>query len=565
MYCLGIGPSVIILIIGGYGTFGGRIAELLSDTEALTLFIAGRSETKAIEFIGRLASGARKVPLAFERNTDVEKQIAAIKPDVVIDATGPFQNYGNDPYRVVKACIKQKAHYMDLADATEFVSGITQFDEVAKAKGVYILSGVSSFPVLTTAVVRRLSHGIAKLTDIKGGIAPSPYAGVGLNVIRAITAYAGKPIKIVRNGHSDVAYALTESLDYTIAPPGYLPLRKRNFSLFDVPDITVLPKLWPHLRSIWIGAGPVPTLFHRALQAFAWLVKLRLLPSLSLFAALFHFVSSHLRWGEHRGGMFLSVQGQQHNGESIERSWHLIAEGDDGPYIPSMAIEGIIRRSLAGVNPRAGARACTDDLELADYETLFKNKNIHTGIREHSAEKSKQPLYRQVLDARWHELSEPLRNLHERSSNMKMHGVACVQRGNSILSALLATLFRFPKAADNVPVSVSFRSSGNIEYWRRTFGEKSFFSSQTHGSTQGLISERFGPFAFDLALVIDSEKLLFVVRDWYFFGLRMPRFLKPSGNSYEFSKKGQFNFHVEIKHPLTGLIVRYSGWLMPSR
>jgi Domain of unknown function (DUF4166)/Saccharopine dehydrogenase NADP binding domain len=555
---------VKILIIGGYGTFGGRVAKLLSNAETLTLIIAGRSETKAMKFISTLASGARKVPLAFERNTDVEKQIAAIKPDVVIDATGPFQNYGDDPYRVVKACITQKSHYMDLADATEFVSGIVQFDEAAKAQGLYILSGVSSFPVLTAAVIRRLSYGMAKLTDIRGGIAPSPYAGVGLNVIRAITAYAGKPIKIIRKGSSDIAYALTESFDYTIAPPGELPLRKRNFSLFDVPDITVLPTLWPHLHSIWIGAGPVPAVFHKALQAFAWLVKLRLLPSLSLFAPLFHFVSNHFRWGEHRGGMFVSVQGEQHNGELIERSWHLIAEGDDGPYIPSMAIEGVIRRSLAGVNPRAGARACTDDLELADYETLFKNKNIHTGIREHSAEKLRLPLYRQVLDTRWDALPAPLKHLHEHSSDMEMHGIARVQRGDSILSTLLATLFRFPKAAESVPVSVSFRSSGNIEYWRRTFGGKSFVSTQTHGSTQGLISERFGPFAFDLALVIDSEKLVFVVRDWYFLGLRMPRLLKPSGNSYEFSKEGRFNFHVEIKHPLTGLIVRYSGWLMPS-
>jgi Domain of unknown function (DUF4166)/Saccharopine dehydrogenase NADP binding domain len=561
MYCLGIGHNVKILIIGGYGTFGGRVAELLSDTEALTLIIAGRSETKAITFIGTLASGARKVPLAFERDADIETQIAAIKPDVVIDATGPFQNYGDDPYRVVKACIKQKTNYMDLADATEFVSGIAQFDDAAKAEGLYILSGVSSFPVLTAAVVRHLSQGMAKLTGIKGGIAPSPYADVGLNVIRAISAYAGKPIKIIHKSKTSVAYALTQSIDYTIAPPGYLPLRKRNFSLFDVPDITVLPKLWPGLHSIWMGAAPVPAVFHKALQGFAWLVKLRLLPSLSLFAPLFHFVSNHFRWGEHRGGMFVSVHGEQHNGESIERSWHLVAEGDDGPYIPSMAIEGIIRRSLSGTRPAIGARACTDELELADYETLFKHKNIHTGIREHSAEKSKQPLYRKVLDSSWYVLPTALQDVHQHSSDRKMHGFANVQRGNGVLSALIATLFRLPKAAENIPVSVSFQSSGNIEYWRRTFGEKSFSSTLTHGSTQGLISERFGPFAFDLALVIDAEKLLFVVRDWYFLGLRMPRILKPLGNSYEFSEDGRFNFHVEIKLPVIGLIVRYCGWL----
>jgi hypothetical protein len=31
---------------------------------------------------------------------------------------------------------------------------------------------------------------------------------------------------------------------------------------------------------VWIGAGPVPEILHRALNGLAWLVRLRLLPSL---------------------------------------------------------------------------------------------------------------------------------------------------------------------------------------------------------------------------------------------------------------------------------------------
>jgi saccharopine dehydrogenase-like NADP-dependent oxidoreductase len=264
-----------ILIIGGYGTFGGRLAELLSNIETLTLLIAGRSELKAIKFISKLAVGAKKIPLSFDRDGDLEKQISVVKPDLVIDATGPFQFYGDDPYRVVKACISQHANYMDLADGAEFVSGIEQFDKEAKASGIYILSGVSSFPVLTAAVVRHLSHDMAQVTDIKGGIAPSPYAGVGLNVIRAIASYAGKQVTIIRDGKNNTAYALTESFDYCIAPPGYLPLRKTRFSLMDVPDIYVLPKIWPQLRSMWMGAGPVPAIFHclaRASTSSAFIV-----------------------------------------------------------------------------------------------------------------------------------------------------------------------------------------------------------------------------------------------------------------------------------------------------
>ena len=39
-----------ILIIGGYGTFGGRLVQLLADETRLTLIVAGRSREKADAF-----------------------------------------------------------------------------------------------------------------------------------------------------------------------------------------------------------------------------------------------------------------------------------------------------------------------------------------------------------------------------------------------------------------------------------------------------------------------------------------------------------------------------------
>jgi len=55
-----------------------------------------------------------------------------------------------------------------------------------------------------------------------------------------------------------------------------------------------------------------------------------------------------------------------------------------------------------------------------------------------------------------------------------------------------------------------------------------------------------------------------VVRRWSLFGIPMPLALAPRGNSYEFAEGGRFHFHVEIRHPFTGLIVGYRGWLVPQ-
>jgi hypothetical protein len=40
-----------VLIVGGYGIFGGRLVELLENEPKLTLFVAGRSVTKASGFV----------------------------------------------------------------------------------------------------------------------------------------------------------------------------------------------------------------------------------------------------------------------------------------------------------------------------------------------------------------------------------------------------------------------------------------------------------------------------------------------------------------------------------
>jgi hypothetical protein len=551
-----------ILIIGGYGIFGGRLAQLLADDERLELVIAGRSKDKAEDFCKHHPSRANKVPLLFNRDGDIESQLQEIRPELVVDATGPFQSYGPDPYRVVKACLVLAIDYMDLADGSDFVNGISQFDDEAKRRHLFILSGVSSFPVLTAAVVRQLSNDLQCIHTITGGIAPSPYAGVGLNVIRAIASYAGKPVALVRDGHASTGYALTESTRYTICPPGQLPLNNIRFSLVDVPDLRVIPGLYADLDSIWMGAGPVPELLHRALNGLAWLVRLKIISSLSPFARLFYFVINIVRWGEHRGGMFIAIEGTTADKTTVKRSWHLLAEGDDGPFIPSMAIEAILRRCSENKRPLSGARPATSDLEIEDYNALFTRRTIYTGYREETENTHHLCLYQRVLGDAWSRLPPALQAMHSARS---AEGTATIERGSSLLSKLIVVLFGFPPTGQDVPVSVEFQLHRNGEAWRRTFGCHSFVSFQYEGKgrSERLLCERFGPFTFGLAAIIEGDDLRLVIRRWSLFGLPMPAFLQPDNNSYEFVDDGVFHFHVEIGHWITGPIVHYRGHLIP--
>jgi len=552
-----------VLILGGYGTFGGRLAQLLAAEPRLTLQIAGRSASRAAAFCQTLPPGAARAPLVFDRNGDLEAQIADAQPDVLVDASGPFQAYGADPYRLVRACIARGVSYLDLADGSTFVKGVVQFDDAARRRGVAVLSGVSSFPVLTAAVVRALSRDLKQVETIVGGIAPSPYAGVGLNVIRAIAGYAGKPVALIVDGQPATGFALTKTVRHTIAPPGRTPLRSTLFSLVDVPDLQVLPELWPGLTSIWMGAGPVPESLHRMLIALSWLVRLRLLASLEPFAPVFHWASNTLRWGENRGGMFVTITGRSPEGRTVERTWSLLAEGEDGPLIPSMAAEAIIRRSLQGRSPRPGARPGTQELELIDYEALFSGRDIHVGVRQTDGPGEARPLYSRLLGAAWARLPQPVRALHDLRGSMTAVGVADVERGKGLLALLAAQVFRFPPAARQTPLTVYFKEQDGRETWTRDFGGRRFSSVQSAGAgrLEGLLCERFGPLHVAMALVVDGPRLRLIVRSWRLFGLPMPLALAPSGEAYETAEDGRFSFNVEIRHPWTGLIVQYRGWL----
>ena len=85
----------------------------------------------------------------------------AIAPDVVVDASGPFQAYG-DPYRVVRACIARRASYLDLADGSEFVAGIGTFDaEYRMISGGVVPGGMVRRRVWLIAVTSALAASMS--------------------------------------------------------------------------------------------------------------------------------------------------------------------------------------------------------------------------------------------------------------------------------------------------------------------------------------------------------------------------------------------------------------------
>jgi hypothetical protein len=553
-----------VLILGGYGTFGRRLVELLSDEQGLTIVIAGRSCAKADALRAQLSPRATVETVELDRNGDVDGALAALQPNIFVDATGPFQIYGAQPYGIVESCIKHGVDYLDFSDASAFTTSIARFDAAARARGLFALSAVSSAPALSAAAARHLANGLASVDSVESGIAPSPFAGIGRNVVEAITSYAGEPVRLLREGQPSTAHGLTETRQMTICPPGSLPLTPRTFALVDVPDLTIIPEVLPDLRSTWFGAGTAPVIYLRLLVLLARLRRFRFAPKIGLLAGLFHRAANRFTWGERRGGMFVKVTGRDGEDRMVAKSWHLLAEGDSGPSVPAMAIDAIIRRCLDGRPPAPGARHAAGELMLDDFARGFAVKNIVTGERQD--QHRNLPLYRRVLDVAWDGLPEPIRDLHQVETRRRFEGRAVVDRGRGLFARLIGALYRFPGAGSDIPVSVLLERRQDGELWQRTFAGRTFRSFQTEGRGPSayLIDERFGPVSVGLALVTNKGHLDYVVRRWTFLGIPMPMFMAPGGRTFEFVEDGRFRFHVEIAHPWFGLIVRYQGWLTPA-
>src|SRR5207302_10656877 len=104
-----------ILILGGYGNFGKRIARALVKS-GVPIIIAGRSKEKA-EAFARILPPSLAEAVAFDITCDLPLQLEGLQPAVVINTCGPFQTSN---YDVAHACIAHGVHYIYLADGRDF-------------------------------------------------------------------------------------------------------------------------------------------------------------------------------------------------------------------------------------------------------------------------------------------------------------------------------------------------------------------------------------------------------------------------------------------------------------
>ena len=358
-----------IVVIGGHGNFGARICRALAADERLEILAAGRRAAGSSD--ARIGAATLDIT-----SPDFPDALAALRPGIVIHCAGPFQD---QDYRVALASIAAGAHYIDLSDGRRFVAEFpAALDGAAREAGVLAVSGVSTLPALSSAVVDSISTRFRSVKGIWIAIAPGQRAPRGAATVRGVLSCAGKPFRWLSGARWMTVWGWQE-----LRRVRFDGLGVRWAAACDVPDLELLPMRYSAARTVEFHAALEVAVQHFGLWLAAALRRSGITLPLERWADRLDRAATIFDWmGSDRGGMLISVACERFDGSRALVEWHLTAEAGHGPEVPCMAAILIARKLARGELDERGARACMGLLALGEFENEFRRWRISTLIRE---------------------------------------------------------------------------------------------------------------------------------------------------------------------------------------
>lgn len=366
--------SLQVLVLGGYGNFGSKIAQRLAPCSDIALTIAGRNAGKARACASALAASAAHPVQSLALDTaagQFAQQLADSGARLVIHTGGPFQS---QDYRVAQACIDNGIHYIDLADGRDFVSGFAPaLDAAARRAGVLAVSGASTVPGLSSAVMQDVMGEFSRLDTLVYGISPGNRAERGEATVAAIMGYTGHPFTTRQNGKDTAVYGWQSNHRHRFPAP----IGTRWLANCDIPDLSLFPARYPALQTIRFYAGLELSLLHLAMAGMSWLARLGVVANWARHAGPITRLSRWFeRFGSDTGGMFMQFAGTGRDGQQKTLAWTLVAEHGDGPLIPTIPAVILAKKLARNALPLTGATACLELFTLDEFFTEVADLSI---------------------------------------------------------------------------------------------------------------------------------------------------------------------------------------------
>jgi hypothetical protein len=360
------------VVLGGYGNFGRLVVAALAADRDHRVVVAGRDAQQARGVAEAIGAPAEPAVLDV-RSPTLAAELRRLGASVVVHTAGPFQ--GQD-YVVPRACIEARAHYVDLADARGYVCGIQTLDAAARNSDLLLVSGASSVPALSSAVVDQLRAQFSTIEGIDHGIT-SGARPPGLAATAGVLSYVGKPIMQWCESAWRTVYGWQDFTRHHYPPP----VGPRWLGNCDVPDHELFPQRYAPVKTVVFRAGVALTVGMFAPWAASWLVRAGLMKSLLPAVPLLHRAALAIeRFGPKSSGMHVTLRGLDHESRPLTRTWWLLARNNHGPQVPCFPAIALARKLLRGELHTRGAMPCMGLLTLDEILSVGRGLELETGV-----------------------------------------------------------------------------------------------------------------------------------------------------------------------------------------
>jgi len=365
-----------VLVLGGYGNFGKIISERLSLDPRLSVIVAGRDRGQAEKLASHLSAKVQHAAVYAQKvdihSRDFQLDLARSRAQTVVNTCGPF--HANN-YATAETCVQAGVNYIDLADDRSFVDGIRVLDVAARSKNVTVVSGASTVPALTSAVIDAYIGEFSRLLHVESSLSPGNRAPRGLATVQSVLGYCGKPFTRFEGGGWQTVYGWMDAHRRTFAGL----TKPRVVANCNVPDLELFPRRYPTLQSYRFWAGMELRTLQYGIALMAYITRIGLVSDWSRYASVLKTMSEWmLERGSDIGVMHMRMIGERIVAGDIQRhqvDWGLCAASGHGPHIPCTPAIVAVQKIVEGHMP-SGAHACVGLMTLADIMNSLKSYDI---------------------------------------------------------------------------------------------------------------------------------------------------------------------------------------------
>ncbi len=166
-------------------------------------------------------------------------------------------------------------------------------------------------------------------------------------------------------------------------------------------------------------------------------------------------------------------------------------------------------------------------------------------------------VYKKILGDEFTKLTPILRLSHGDANSIKATGIINVGYGKNIFVGVLNKLSKMPPKGNDQHIILTIERSEDMETWKRYFTKQIFSTDQF--AKNGSLHERSGLMTLTFNMSVKNGSLYIVQEKTLFAGIPLPKFMGVHATATSIEEGNGWRVSVEVRSPLLGLMLRYSG------